>query len=130
MNNKPRSPHPTDTHVGRRIRIRRTLAGFSQTKLADELDLTFQQLQKYESGANRVSASRLWAISQILDVPIAFFFSGLGDEAADEIEISTKRETLELVRNFHSCPPAVRKNLSGLVRNIADHQHPTALAAE
>lgn len=68
---KTKAPNPVDVHVGRRIRIRRTLCGLSQTELADELALTFQQLQKYESGANRVAASRLWHIGKILETPIA-----------------------------------------------------------
>src|SRR5271170_5876913 len=69
-------PDPTDTHVGKRVRMRRLMLGISQTKLTDGLGLTFQQVQKYEKGTNRIGASRLQYISQILQVPIGFFFEG------------------------------------------------------
>jgi transcriptional regulator with XRE-family HTH domain len=68
--------HPTDTHVGKRVRMRRMMLGISQTKLGDALGLTFQQVQKYEKGTNRVSASRLQRISDVLQVPVTFFFEG------------------------------------------------------
>jgi len=68
--------HPVDTHVGKRVRMRRLILGLSQTKLGDALDLTFQQVQKYEKGSNRIGASRLRHISQILQVPVEFFFKG------------------------------------------------------
>lgn len=77
----PRSANPVDTHVGSRIRVRRQILKMSQEKLGDKLGVTFQQVQKYERGANRVGASRLWKMSRVLDVPIAFFFEGIdGDE--------------------------------------------------
>ena len=69
-------PNPTDKYVGSRVRMRRMMLGMSQEKLADALGLTFQQVQKYEKGTNRISASRLQAISQILDAPVHFFFEG------------------------------------------------------
>lgn len=75
----PRSPNPVDIHVGTRVRLRRQILKMSQEKLGDELGVTFQQVQKYERGANRVGASRLFRISQVLDVPIAFFFEGIDD---------------------------------------------------
>jgi transcriptional regulator with XRE-family HTH domain len=71
-----KSPDPTDKHVGSRVRMRRMMAGMSQGKLGDALGLTFQQVQKYENGANRISASRLQHISHILNVPISLFFEG------------------------------------------------------
>src|SRR5579872_1601759 len=67
-------PNPVDAHVGTRVRMRRTLLGMSQEKLGDSLGLTFQQVQKYERGANRVGASRLFELSRVLDVPVSFFF--------------------------------------------------------
>jgi transcriptional regulator with XRE-family HTH domain len=70
-------PHPTDAHVGKRVRMRRMMLDLSQTDLADGLGVTFQQVQKYEKGTNRISASRLQRISQILQVPVEFFFEGL-----------------------------------------------------
>ncbi len=81
MNSKhaPRSPNPVDIHVGTRVRLRRQILKMSQEKLGDSLGVTFQQVQKYERGSNRVGASRLWKMSQVLEVPVAFFFEGLGD---------------------------------------------------
>jgi transcriptional regulator with XRE-family HTH domain len=76
-----RTPNPVDLHVGARVRMRRRLAGVSQEKLADALGLTFQQVQKYERGANRVSASKLYEIAAALQTPVAFFFEGLADPA-------------------------------------------------
>jgi len=127
-------PHPVDIHVGSRIRMRRTLLGLSQEKLGDALGLTFQQVQKYERGANRVGSSRLFEISRILDVPVSFFFEDMpGDVAAaataqqaDPTGESTqrdplaKRETLELVRAYYRIgDPRVRKRIFELMKAIA-----------
>ena len=76
------APHTVDVHVGARIRLRRRLLGMSQERLADALGLTFQQVQKYERGANRVSASKLFEIARTLQTPIEFFFEGLPDPVA------------------------------------------------
>jgi len=76
----PRSPNPVDLHVGTRVRLRRQILKMSQEKLGDQLGVTFQQVQKYERGANRVGASRLWRMSQVLDVPVSFFYDGLGED--------------------------------------------------
>ena len=73
----PRSPNPIDIHVGTRVRLRRQVMKMSQEKLGDQLGVTFQQVQKYERGANRVGASRLWKMSQVMEVPVGFFFDGL-----------------------------------------------------
>ncbi len=75
----PRAANPVDVHVGTRIRLRRQVLKMSQEKLGDKLGVTFQQVQKYERGSNRVGASRLWKISEVLEVPINFFFDGLSD---------------------------------------------------
>ncbi len=77
----PRSPNPVDIHVGTRVRLRRQVLKMSQEKLGNALGVTFQQVQKYERGANRVGASRLWRMSQVLDVPVSFFYDGLGGDA-------------------------------------------------
>jgi len=69
--------HPVDIHVGQRIRLRRILLNTTQQKLSDQVGVKFQQVQKYETGVNRVSASRLWDIAKVLDVPVSFFFEGL-----------------------------------------------------
>lgn len=76
----PRSPNPVDIHVGTRVRLRRQLLKMSQEKLGDQLGVTFQQVQKYERGTNRVGASRLWRMSQVMDVPVSFFYEGLETE--------------------------------------------------
>jgi len=81
-----RAPNPVDLHVGARIRMRRKLLGVSQERLAEQLHLTFQQVQKYERGANRVSASKLYEIAKALEAPVAYFFDGLADTAHTRIE--------------------------------------------
>ncbi len=116
-------PHPVDAHVGSRVRLRRTLLGMNQTQLGEALGLTFQQVQKNERGANRIGASRLYQLSQILDVPLSFFFDGLGDgaKAATPDDISLKRETLELVRAYYRIrDPAARKHLREMTSAMAD----------
>lgn len=105
--------HPVDIHVGERIRQRRALLGMSQTALGEAVGLTFQQIQKYERGANRTASSRLYEFANVLSVPIAYFFEGLGEAGARAKgkatknakaggeHINTKRETLELVRAYY-----------------------------
>jgi transcriptional regulator with XRE-family HTH domain len=104
-------PHPVDVHVGKRIRMRRLFLDMNQETLANALGLTFQQVQKYEGGANRVSASRLSAVADILGVPISFFFSDLrlDDETETPAEqVSRERmerpETIELIRLYYAIP--------------------------
>ena len=113
-------PREIDVHVGQRVRQRRVLCGLSQTELADAIGLTFQQLQKYECGMNRISASKLWQISQILDVPVQWFFKEFSDVKDVEKEaFHMKRETLELVRNYVAAPSDVQKKFLSLVKSIA-----------
>lgn len=127
-----RSPNPVDLHVGARIRMRRRLQGVSQERLAEALGLTFQQVQKYERGANRVSASKLYEISAVLKAPVAYFFEGLADPAADaenKSHASDERavhaflmtsEGLELARCFTQVPRGrVRRRLLELIRALA-----------
>lgn len=76
----PRAANPVDVHVGARVRLRRQIMKMSQERLGDQLGVTFQQVQKYERGSNRVGASRLWRLAQVLDVPISFFFDGLTED--------------------------------------------------
>ncbi len=127
-------PHPIDVHVGSRVRLRRTLLGMSQEKLGEAIGLTFQQVQKYERGANRIGASRLYDLSRVLDVPVSFFFDDapvteiepsqyeLDDEPTPiELDPMAKRETLELVRAYYRITdPAVRKRLFELTKSIAN----------
>ncbi|MEQ8398940.1 helix-turn-helix transcriptional regulator [Thalassobaculum sp.] len=125
------NPNPVDVHVGVRIRLRRTLLGMSQERLGDALGLTFQQVQKYERGANRVGASRLFDLARALQVPVGFFFDDLADAAVDGQHPPTsatpaddpmqQRETIELVRAFYRIPdPTARRRLYELTRSIAD----------
>ncbi|MCB9948727.1 MAG: helix-turn-helix transcriptional regulator [Rhodospirillaceae bacterium] len=114
-------PHPVDVHVGQRLRMRRTLLGMSQEMLAERLGISFQQLQKYEKGSNRLSASRLFELSRILDVPVSFFFEELPAEGApteeSEPDPLMKRESLELVRAYYDIPdPQIRQRLVDLIR--------------
>lgn len=113
-------PREIDVHVGQRVRQRRVLCGLSQTELANAIGLTFQQLQKYERGMNRISASKLWQISQVLDVPVQWFFREFADPKDKRKEsFHMKRETLELVRNYVAAPADVQRKFLSLVKSIA-----------
>ena len=135
-------PSPVDVHVGARIRLRRTLLGMSQERLGDALGLTFQQVQKYERGVNRVGASRLFDLSRILDVPINFFYDNMPDSAAASGSSSrpaagfaeaqegfgsedplAKRETLELVRAYYRITDLnMRKRMFDLMKSMAPQE--------
>lgn len=119
--------HPVDVHVGKRIRHRRWLVGITQQQLAEAVGIKFQQIQKYETGMNRVSASRLWNIAEALSVPVSFFFDGLGDQSEDvdgkqELpgDILKDKEALELVRSYYSIPETQRRRLFELARVLSD----------
>jgi transcriptional regulator with XRE-family HTH domain len=132
-------PNPIDVHVGQRIRQRRTLLGMSQERLAEAIGLTFQQVQKYERGANRVGSSRLFDLARVLDVPISYFFeemeAGVASKSpsrlmgvseskmqayAAEPDPLAKRETLELVRAYYKiAEPRVRKRIFELTKALA-----------
>ncbi len=134
-------PSPVDVHVGTRIRLRRTLLGLSQERLGDALGLTFQQVQKYERGVNRVGASRLFDLSRILDVPISFFYDNMPDQESfpstpvpSQRQVSgfaetqagfggeepqNARETQELVRAYYRITdPAVRRRVFDLMKSM------------
>ena len=118
-------PHPVDVHVGARLRFRRKLLGVSQTELGNALGLAFQQIQKYEKGTNRVSASRLYQAASILDVPITFFFEDMPSEItgpekfpADALVIDD--QSTKLLRAYMSVPDdRVRKGIRSLVTELA-----------
>ena len=118
--------HPVDIHVGKRIRHRRWLTGMTQQQLAEKVGIKFQQIQKYETGMNRVSASRLWDISDTLGVPVSFFFEGLtpSENAEDDTgipsDILANKEALELVRSYYAMPQNQRKRLFDLARVLSD----------
>ena len=124
-------PHPIDVHVGSRVRLRRTLLGLNQTQLGERLGITYQQVQKYEQGVNRISASRLYKLTQILDTPLAYFFDDVPLETDDAVSqqaslgalggILLKRETLEFVRAYYRIgDPAARKGLFDLTEAMAN----------
>ncbi len=133
-------PNPVDVHVGTRVRLRRTLMGLSQEKLGEAIGLTFQQVQKYERGANRIGASRLFDLSRVLDVPVSFFFDDMTEEAVEQFDHlaalglgenkqaayihegdpMARRETLELVRAYYKISdPTIRKRLFELTKSLA-----------
>jgi transcriptional regulator with XRE-family HTH domain len=129
-----KAPNPIDKHVGSRVRMRRMMLGMSQEKLGDALALTFQQVQKYEKGTNRIGASRLQQISQILQVPVAFFFEGapvLAEAAASEglqeapspayvSDFLATSDGLSLTKAFMRIPdPKLRRRIVDLVQQIA-----------
>jgi transcriptional regulator with XRE-family HTH domain len=125
-------PNPIDVHVGKRIRMRRLFLGMNQETLANALGLTFQQVQKYEGGANRVSASRLSAMADILGVPISFFFGDLqlddekqtpGEQASRER--MERPETIELIRLYYAIPDEnVRQQFLQMVKAVAAATNP------
>jgi len=137
-------PNPIDVHVGGRVRLRRTLLGMSQERLGEALGLTFQQVQKYERGTNRIGASRLYRVSQVLDVPVSFFFDEIDAQTARpagtaapsesaayepvpvrEGETVIRRETLELVRAYYRISdPRIRRRLFDLTKAIANATEP------
>ena len=116
--------HPVDADVGKRIRHRRWMVGMTQQQLADRVGIKFQQIQKYETGMNRVSASRLWDIAETLGVNIGFFFEGIDEkrEAPTPVEgdILADKEALELVRSYYAIPEAQRRRLFDLARVLSD----------
>ena len=134
---KKEQPNPVDIHVGERLKSRRSLLSMSQEKLADAVGITFQQVQKYERGTNRVSASRLWQFSKVLSVPISYFFEnysekgdaktlafGLADNEQEgflaEADLMSKKETIDLVREYYSIPDEkMRRDLLKMIKTMA-----------
>ncbi len=122
--------HPVDVHVGQRIRHRRWMLGMTQQQLGDAVGIKFQQIQKYETGMNRVSASRLWDIGRVLDVPVNFFFEGLsadydeagerGDTEGSPKDLLSDKEALELVRSYYAIPETQRRRLFDLARVLSN----------
>ncbi len=137
-----KQPNPVDIYVGGRLRSRRSLMRMSQQKLADAVGITFQQIQKYERGTNRVSASRLWQFSKILDTSISYFFEhynekpggdtpsfGLADNEQEgftsDTDVLDKKETLDLIREYYSIPdPKLRKDLFKMIKTMASNMRP------
>jgi transcriptional regulator with XRE-family HTH domain len=132
------TPDSVDVHVGSRLRVRRSLLGLSQERLAESMGLTFQQVQKYERGINRISAGRLFQLSKILEVPITYFYeqiqditgkahayTGLSEEGQDDYnadeDIMNNKETLLLVRTYYMIKdPEARKEIFRFIKSMAD----------
>ncbi|MFO1242580.1 MAG: helix-turn-helix transcriptional regulator [Rickettsiales bacterium] len=131
------TPHPVDIYVGKRLRMRRVMLGMSQESVGKAIGVTFQQIQKYERGANRMGSSRLYDFSQILTVPVSYFFEGYEQETGGSIpttpmgfaeeevpfehEKLTSRETLEVMRAYYSIrDPKVRKKMLDLMRSLGE----------
>ena len=122
--------HPVDVHVGKRVRHRRWMVGMTQQQLAEKVGIKFQQIQKYETGMNRVSASRLFDIAVALSVPVAYFFEGMdGADAAQATDASVAalpsdiladKEALELIRSYYAIPENQRRRLFELARVLSD----------
>ncbi|OSQ47871.1 helix-turn-helix domain-containing protein [Marivita geojedonensis] len=122
--------HPVDVHVGKRVRHRRWLVGMTQQQLAEKVGIKFQQIQKYETGANRVSASRLWDIADALDVPVAFFFEGIEENQQEQTATTSNesipsdllgdKEALDLIRSYYAIPENQRRRLFELARVLSD----------
>ena len=119
--------HPVDVHVGQRVRQRRWMVGMTQQQLGNKVGIKFQQIQKYETGMNRVSASRLWDISEALDVSVSFFFDGLsendaqkGGEANANSDLMAEKEAMDLVRSYYAIPETQRRRLFELARVLSD----------
>jgi transcriptional regulator with XRE-family HTH domain len=145
VNSDPaRSPNPIDVHVGLQVRLRRKSLKISQEKLAESLGLTFQQVQKYERGANRISASKLYEIARALRVSIAWFFEGLGDPTAEPVDGAEDRdeppfahsflmsqEGVDLANLFPRLPQRrVRRRLVELVRSLVEEGESEPVVAE
>lgn len=135
-------PNPIDAYVGSRVRMRRLMLGMSQERLADQIGVTFQQVQKYEKGTNRIGASRLQAIASVLAVPVAFFFQqdntqpltteGLGaiNGLEDLSDFLTSKEGLSLNKAFMKInDPSIRQSVLMLIKSLANPSEPTIVRA-
>ncbi|PSH57368.1 MULTISPECIES: helix-turn-helix domain-containing protein [Phyllobacterium] len=135
MSDNKKRPNPVDVHVGARIRLRRNMIGMSQEKLGESLGITFQQIQKYEKGMNRVGASRLQAIGNILNVPVTFFFDDMPGQSDKPKGFDEESETtyvvgflnssegIQLARAFAKITDAkVRRKILDLVRTLGDEE--------
>jgi len=123
--------HRVDVHVGKRVRHRRWMVGMTQQQLGEKVGIKFQQIQKYETGMNRISASRLWDIGHALEVPVSFFFEGLSESAEADMtspnsdpgmqgDLLADKEALELVRSYYAIPEEQRRRLFDLARVLSD----------
>jgi transcriptional regulator with XRE-family HTH domain len=112
-----------DMHLGKRLRARRRLLGLTQHQLATVVGVRFQQIQKYECGANRISAARLWSLAEVLSVPVAYFYDGLNSAAPvnpsrQESDVMTREESLDLIRAYYQLDESPRRRLLDLARSL------------
>ena len=110
-----------DLHLGRRLRRRRRLLGLTQQQLALAVGIRFQQIQKYECGANRISAARLWQLAEALETPVAYFYDGLAEAAAREEErgeMFSRKETLDLIQAYYRLSERPRRRLLDLAKSL------------
>ena len=115
-----------DEHLGRRLRRRRRLLGLTQQQLANACGVRFQQIQKYECAANRMSAARVWQLAQILEVPVSYFYEGLGphrearprEGGENQREMYTRKETRDLIRAYYSLSERPRRRLLDLAKSL------------
>lgn len=128
--------HPVDVHVGKRLRLRRTLQGLSQEAIGNAIGVTFQQIQKYERGINRMGASRLFDFARALGVPVSYFFEGYNETGAQSLGMAenaaptfqgadpmSNRETVDLMRAYYRIKnPTQRKRVLDLVKSMADSE--------
>jgi transcriptional regulator with XRE-family HTH domain len=116
--------HPVDVHVGKRVRQRRWMVGMTQQQLAEKVGIKFQQIQKYETGMNRISASRLWDISDALGVAISYFFEGIDAPHSTAVDpapdLMADKEAMLLVRSYYAIPEAQRRRLFELAKALSD----------
>ncbi len=114
--------HPIDLHVGKRVRFKRKMMGLTQSDLGEKVDLTFQQIQKYEKGENRISASKLYQIAQVLDTTVSFFFEDYS-ETQEQKEITDDKQSIDLVQSFKSIKnPKVKKRIMMLIESVRDEE--------
>jgi transcriptional regulator with XRE-family HTH domain len=122
---RTQAENDVDLHVGQRVKMRRTMLGVSQDKLAEACGITFQQIQKYESASNRISVSRLMQIAAVLEVRVGFFFEGLPDQAEGGADDPMKSNVaLDVVRMFGKLDPGAQKNVTDLLRTMAGERPP------
>ena len=116
--------HPVDVYVGQRVRQRRWMVGMTQQQLGDNVGIKFQQIQKYETGTNRISTSRMWDIAAVMEVPVSFFFVGLDGQApetgATRGDVLADKEALALVRAYYAIPETRRRWLFDLARVLGE----------
>ena len=116
--------HPIDIHVGKRVRFKRKVLGYTQSDLADKVELTFQQIQKYEKGENRISASKLYQIAEVLNTNVSFFFEGYANSSNVSSSIKDDKLSIELINAFSSIKnDELKKRLLLLINSVSETNH-------